>query len=154
MIAAAPHARGAILPVLAHPAAKRDGIVGERAGALRVAVTAAPEKGKANVAIQSVLAQALGCKSNTITLLSGETSRQKRFLIDGITSDELLRRLAPFIDEQESPPSLSPRLIEPGVLSNEPFAQCPRPDIPSEITIEPWNAAPGQSLAAFRGRRA
>ena len=49
-----------ILPVLAQPGSKRDGIIGERAGALRVAVTAAPEKGKANVAIQSVLAEALG----------------------------------------------------------------------------------------------
>jgi uncharacterized protein len=99
MIAAAPHTRGVILPVLAHPASKRAGIIGERAGALRVAVTAAPEKGKANVAIQSVLAEALGCKSSTITLLSGETSRKKRFLIDGITADELLRRLGPLIDE-------------------------------------------------------
>ena len=71
--------------MLAHPGAKRDGIIGERAGALRVAVTAAPEKGKANEAIQSVLAEALGCKANQITLLSGETSRRKRFLIDGIT---------------------------------------------------------------------
>ena len=78
MIAAAPHARGTILPVLAHPASKREGILGERAGALRVAVTAAPEKGKANEAIQSVLlAEALGCKTSSIILLSGETSRQE-----------------------------------------------------------------------------
>ena len=39
-------------------------------------MTAPPEKGKANVAIQSVLAEALGCKANQITLLSGETSRR------------------------------------------------------------------------------
>ncbi len=102
MIAAAPHTRGAVLPVLAHAAAKQDGIIGERAGALRVAVTAAPEKGKANVAIQSVLAEALGCKANLITLLSGETSRQKRFLIDGISADELARRLAALMNEPES----------------------------------------------------
>jgi uncharacterized protein YggU (UPF0235/DUF167 family) len=95
------HARGSILPVLAHPGSRRDGIIGERAGALRVAVTAAPEKGKANEAIQAVLAQALGCKANHITLLSGETSRRKRFLIDGITVDELTRRLALLIDEPE-----------------------------------------------------
>jgi uncharacterized protein len=105
MIAAAPHSRGVILPVLAHPAAKREGISGERAGALRVAVSAAPEKGNANVAIQSVLAEALGCRSNTITLLSGDTSRKKRFLIDGITADELLRRLAPFLDDQGLQPT-------------------------------------------------
>jgi uncharacterized protein YggU (UPF0235/DUF167 family) len=73
--------------------------MGERAGALRIAVTAAPEKGKANAAIQSVLADALGCKANAITLLSGETSRQKRFLIDGITVEELTRRLAALTNE-------------------------------------------------------
>jgi uncharacterized protein (TIGR00251 family) len=102
MIAAAPHERGIILPVLAHPAAKREGILGERAGALRIAVTAPPDKGKANAAIQSVLSAALGCKTNSITLLSGETSRRKRFLIDGLTADELTRRLAPLIQRPES----------------------------------------------------
>ena len=44
MIAAAPHARGAIVPVLAQPGSKRDGITGERSGAVRIAVTAPPEK--------------------------------------------------------------------------------------------------------------
>jgi uncharacterized protein len=102
MIAAAPHERGIILPVLAHPAAKREGILGERAGALRIAVTAPPDKGKANAAIQSVLSAALGCKTNSITLVSGETSRRKRFLIDGLTADELTRRLAPLIQRPES----------------------------------------------------
>ena len=90
------------MPVLAQPGSKRDGIIGERAGALRVAVTAAPEKGKANVAIQSVLAEAIDCKASQITLLSGETSRRKRFLIEGITADKLTRRLASIINEPKS----------------------------------------------------
>ena len=102
MIAAAPHARGVVVPVLAQPGSKREGIIGERAGAVRIAVTAPPEKGKANVAIQSVLALALGCKASQITLLSGGTSRRKRFLIDGITADELTRRLASIINEPQS----------------------------------------------------
>ena len=63
MIALAQHAEGAVLPVLAQPGAKRNAILGERAGALRVAVTAPPEKGKANEAIQSLLAEHLGCKA-------------------------------------------------------------------------------------------
>jgi hypothetical protein len=99
MIAASSHARGAVLPVLAHPAAKQNGVMGERAGALRIAVTAPPDKGKANAAIQSVLAEALGCKSSQVTLLSGETSRQKRFLVDGISADELNRRLVLVLSE-------------------------------------------------------
>jgi uncharacterized protein (TIGR00251 family) len=107
MIAAGPHARGAIVPVLAQPGSKRDGIIGERSGAVRIAVTAPPEKGKANVAIQSVLALALGCKASQITLLSGATSRRKRFLIDGMTTDDLARRLAPLIGEPPSKHSQS-----------------------------------------------
>jgi hypothetical protein len=103
MIAAAAHARGTILPVLAQPGAKREGIIGERAGSLRIAVTAPPEKGKANEAIQAVLARALDCKTSCITLLSGETSRRKRFLIDGLTTDELTRRLAHMINRPEPP---------------------------------------------------
>ena len=60
---------------------RRTRVLGERAGALRVAVTAAPEKGKANAAIADVLAEALGCKASQVGLLSGETSREKRFLV-------------------------------------------------------------------------
>ena len=72
-----------VLPVLAQPGAKRNAILGERAGALRVAVTAPPEKGKANAAIQSVLAEAWAA-SEPDHAVSGATSRQKRFLIGGI----------------------------------------------------------------------
>jgi uncharacterized protein len=94
MIELVPHAQGTIVPVLAQPGARRNGLLGERAGALRVAVTAAPEKGKANAAIQAVLAESLSCRPSQVLLLSGETSRQKRFLVAGITADELLSRLA------------------------------------------------------------
>jgi len=46
---------------------------------LRVAVSAAPEKDKANAAIRDVLADALGCKPSQVALLSGKTSREKLF---------------------------------------------------------------------------
>jgi uncharacterized protein YggU (UPF0235/DUF167 family) len=93
MIAILSHKQGAVLPVLAHPGAKRDAILGERAGALRVAVTAAPDRGKANEAIQSLLAERLELKPRQISLISGATSRQKRFLLEGIESQELKARL-------------------------------------------------------------
>jgi uncharacterized protein len=94
---------GIVVHVLAHPGSKRDAILGERAGLLRVAVTAPPEKGKANVAIQSVLAEAIACGRNQITLLSGETSRRKKFLIEGIPRDELDRRLAILAVDPKTP---------------------------------------------------
>lgn len=74
---------GTILPVRAQPGARRNGIVGEHAGALRIAVTAAPEKGKANEAIAGVLAEALAVRPSAVSIVSGEASRSKRFRIEG-----------------------------------------------------------------------
>ena len=93
MIAVQAHAEGSILPVRAKPGAKADAVLDERDGALRVAVTAAPEKGRANEAIVAVLADALNWKRSRIMLLSGATSRQKRFLIAGLQPCDLLARL-------------------------------------------------------------
>jgi uncharacterized protein len=93
MIEVTAHADGSVVAVLAHPGAKRAGVLGERAGALRVAVTAPPDKGKANAAIERVLAECLGCKAAQVRLLSGATSRQKRFLVVGMNAIDLRERL-------------------------------------------------------------
>jgi uncharacterized protein YggU (UPF0235/DUF167 family) len=60
---------------------------------LRVAVSAAPEKGKANAAVAAVLAEALGCKASQVELLSGETARAKRFLVSGVPPDDLRKQI-------------------------------------------------------------
>ena len=93
MIELSPHAAGTVVPVRAQPGARRNAVLGERSGALRVAISAAPEKGKANAAIQEVLAEALGCRASQVSLLSGETSREKKFVVSGIAPDELRRRI-------------------------------------------------------------
>jgi len=107
VIALTAHEGGTILPVRAQPGARKNAILGERGGSLRVAVSVAPERGKANAAIEEVLADAIGCKASQIGLLSGETSRTKRFLISGVTPDELQRRLAGLIAPAGSPPQPS-----------------------------------------------
>jgi uncharacterized protein len=94
LIAVGSHRNGSVIPVLAQPGAKRNAILGERAGALRVAVTSPPEKGKANQAIQTVLADVFDCRPSQVELISGKTSRQKRFLITGLEPAELQARLA------------------------------------------------------------
>jgi hypothetical protein len=93
MITLTAHAQGTILLVRAQPGARKDAINGSHAGALRVAVSAPPDKGKANAAIKALLAEALGCKESQVGLISGETSRQKRFLISGLAPGELRKRL-------------------------------------------------------------
>ena len=86
-------ADGILLPVLAKPKVSRNGIVGIHAGRLKVAVTAAPEKGKANAAVLDVLAKGLGLKRSQLTLVAGETDPRKTVLVTGINSDDLQRRV-------------------------------------------------------------
>ncbi len=93
-IALVAHEDGSILPVSAQPGARREGVLGVRAGTLRVAVNAPPDKGKANAAIQTLLASALDCRAAQVTLISGATSRQKRFRIAGMTPEAVRIRLA------------------------------------------------------------
>lgn len=85
--------RGVILPVRAHAGARRNGILGVREGALRVAVTAAPEKGKANRAIIDLLSKALGVPKSAIELSAGESSPQKRFIVRGNDLDQIRQAL-------------------------------------------------------------
>jgi uncharacterized protein (TIGR00251 family) len=94
MIAVADHAEGCILPVRAQPGARKAGVLGEQGGALKVAVTAPPEDGRANKALTEALRDLLGLKRSQVELLAGETSRDKKFLIRGLTRAELEDRLA------------------------------------------------------------
>ena len=60
MIPLTEHAEGLVLPVRAQPGARRNGVQGEQAGALKVAVTAPAQDGRANAALVEVLREALG----------------------------------------------------------------------------------------------
>jgi len=62
-------------------------------GMLKVKVSAAPEKGKANQCLLKFLAKQLGVKKNSISIISGQTSPVKQLQVSGISSDLLLRKL-------------------------------------------------------------
>ena len=83
------HPEGCVLSVRAQAGARRNGIVGEKAGALKVAVTAPPDQGRANKALVEVLADCLGIKKSQVELLSGQTHREKRFLIRTLKRQQL-----------------------------------------------------------------
>ena len=93
MIALEEHPQGVIVPVKAQPGARRIGLAGEHAGALKVQVTQAPEDGKATDAVLDLLADVLQVKRSQVTLLSGATSRQKRFLVTDLSLAEIANRL-------------------------------------------------------------
>ncbi len=85
---------GIVLPVQAQPKARRHAVLGLRDGRLLVAVTAAPEQGKANAALMEVLADFFHLKRRQLSLLTGQTSSKKRFLITGAQLDQL----TPYLD--------------------------------------------------------
>jgi uncharacterized protein len=93
MLALESNADGTILPVRAHPGARRNEIRGVQDGMLKVSVTQSPEKGKANKALIELLAKQLGLKKSQIGLVAGETSHQKRLLVHGIDAKELTARI-------------------------------------------------------------
>ena len=71
---------GAEIAVRVTPKASRDRILYDD-GALRVYVTAVAENGKANQAVQKLLAKALGLPKSRLELIRGQTSRDKVFRI-------------------------------------------------------------------------
>lgn|SRR5690606_24646155 len=79
---------GAVLRLRVTPNARADSIEGVEANAagqaqLRVKVRAVPEKGRANAAVIGLLAKRIGLPKSAFSVISGDTSRNKRLAIAG-----------------------------------------------------------------------
>ncbi len=94
------HPDGAVLSVRAQPGSRRNEVRGIQDGALKVCVTQAPEKGKANKAIVEVLAKWLGVRKSQIELISGETGSRKKFLVREIEKEDLAGRISARLTEK------------------------------------------------------
>lgn len=100
---ATPVAGGLRLAVRLTPKSSADRIQGvavDDAGraALKVAVTAPPEDGKANAALEKLLAKRLGLPRTTVSVVSGHTGRSKLVHLAGDPA-ALLRRVTETIEE-------------------------------------------------------
>jgi uncharacterized protein (TIGR00251 family) len=82
------------LRVRVQPRAKKSELAGEREGALVVRVNAPPVDGKANAALCKLLAKRLGVPASAVSVVRGQTSRDKLVEVVGIASEELRARLA------------------------------------------------------------
>lgn len=87
------HPEGATLAVRAQPGAKKDAVLGRHGDAVKIAVTAPPEDGRANAALVEYLKSWLRVKRSQVELVSGEKNRNKVFLIRGLTPAELAARV-------------------------------------------------------------
>ena len=76
------------------PRGRADQVVGSRAeGVIRVRVTAAPEDGAANKAALALLRRRLGLAAGALRIVGGAASRRKWLEADGISEEDLWRRL-------------------------------------------------------------
>jgi uncharacterized protein YggU (UPF0235/DUF167 family) len=83
LIAISPTASGVAFFIHVTPRARRPGVGGCQADALRVRVGAPPADGAANAACVNALAKALGVRRSAVTLDPGSRFRRKRVHIDG-----------------------------------------------------------------------
>jgi uncharacterized protein len=82
-----------LLQVKVAPKAARTAVVGWIGDTLKLSVTAAPENGRANEAVILLLAEVLRCPRSTIGVRRGATTARKLIAIDGLSEDEVRRRL-------------------------------------------------------------
>ena len=85
--------RSVRLRVRVTPRAGRDHIDGARDGVLRVRLAAPPVEGRANDALIRFLAKTLALPRRDVRLVGGETSREKRLVVESVGAEELHARL-------------------------------------------------------------
>lgn len=81
------------LAIKAVPNAPRSEVCGWLGDALKVKVHAPPVEGRANDALCEFLAETLSLHRRAVSVLQGDTSRQKLVRIDGLTLPEVKARL-------------------------------------------------------------
>lgn len=84
-------AEGIVLNVKAQPRSSKAGVEGLLGDAVKVRIRCAPVEGKANKELIETLADAFGLPKSRVVFKSGETSKQKRILLMGVTADEVRR---------------------------------------------------------------
>lgn len=97
---------GLYLELRVQPGARRAGTVGVHGEALKLAVNAPPEDGKANQAVIELLAELLELPRQQVQITRGLSSRSKTALISGLTEAELREQLTALV--APPPPVKSP----------------------------------------------
>jgi uncharacterized protein (TIGR00251 family) len=85
---------GVTFAVKVHPRAKKNTITGELGTALKLSLTSPPVDGRANEACIEFLANLLKVPRSSVTIASGQTSRQKVIRVSRLSAEELRRRIA------------------------------------------------------------
>ena len=87
------HPRGSTLSVTVVPRASRNRLELQADGTVRARIAAPPVDGAANAALVKFLADALDLPRSRLAIESGESSRRKRIVAEGIDPVDLATRL-------------------------------------------------------------
>ncbi len=87
-----------LLPVHAQPGSRRNEIVGEHDGRLKITVTQIAEKGKANKAILKLLAKELDVSKSQLEITTGETASKKTVRITNVTLEIVTSQIEMILD--------------------------------------------------------
>ena len=85
MIPITESAKGISFAVKVHPRARKNAFTGTVGGSLKLALTAPPVEGKANQAVIEFFADLFAIPRSSVTIASGETSRNKIVRIAGVS---------------------------------------------------------------------
>lgn len=87
-------AKGATFAVKVQPRARKNAITGTLGDAIKLALTAPPVEGKANHAVIDFFADFFEIPRSSVSIASGETSRNKLIRVSGISAQHVRERLA------------------------------------------------------------
>ncbi|MEE8164815.1 MAG: DUF167 domain-containing protein [Myxococcota bacterium] len=76
------------------PGASSEGVAGWLEDTLKVRVRAPAERGKANAAVEELVAGALGIAVRRVRIVAGKTSARKTMQISGLSLTEVYSRLS------------------------------------------------------------
>ena len=93
MITIEESSQGVSFAVKVHPRAKKNAITGELGDALKLSLTTPPVEGRANEACVTFFAKLLKVPLSSVTIASGQTSRNKVIRIVGLPAEDVRRRL-------------------------------------------------------------
>ncbi|HEX5432828.1 MAG TPA: DUF167 domain-containing protein [Candidatus Angelobacter sp.] len=86
--------RGVTFAVRVQPRARKNAITGVVGDALKLAVTSPPVEGKANQAVIEFFADLFAIPRSSVSIASGETSRNKIIRVAGITAERVRERIS------------------------------------------------------------
>lgn len=75
------------------PGAVRTAVVGRHGGAWKLSVTAPAESGRANAAVEALLADILDLPRRSVSIVQGRSARTKVAELDGVTAEAVAARL-------------------------------------------------------------